>query len=56
MDQLTKFVFVLPCTLGPDHSFGAGGTADLVVRHIVCKYSVLRFIVHDQDACFTAEL
>ena len=47
MDQLTKFVSLLPCAFGPEHSFGAGGAADLLVRHIVYKYGVPWPIVHN---------
>ena len=56
MDQLTKYTTLLLFALGPDHPFGAGGMADLVVCHIVCKYSIPQSIVHNQDGQFTTDL
>ena len=56
VDQLTKSISLLPSDFGPDHPFGAGGAADLLVCHIVCKYSVPRSIVHNQDIQFTMDL
>ena len=35
VDRLTKFFTFLPCAFGPDHPFGAGDAADLLVYHIV---------------------
>ena len=56
MDRLTKFVSFLPCAFGPDYPFGVGGTADLLVQHIVCKYGVPQSIVYDHDAQFTVDM
>ena len=53
---LTKFITLLPCTFDPDLHFGAGGTADLLVHHIVCKYGISQSILHDQDSQFTVDL
>ena len=50
VDRLTKYITLLSCAFGLDCPFGMGGAADLLVRHIVCKYGVLWSIVHDQDA------
>ena len=56
MDWSNKFVSLLLYAYGSDNPFGAGGMADLLVCHIVCKYSVPWFIVHDQDTQLTADL
>ena len=53
VDQLTKFVSLLLCAFGPNHPLG--GVADLLVHHNICRCSVLRSIVHDQDAQFSAD-
>ena len=50
LDQLTKYVTLLLCAFGLDHPFGAGGMANLLVRHIVYKYGVPQSIVHNGDA------
>ena len=56
MDWLIKFFSLLNCAFGPDHPFGVGGAADLLVCHIVYKYGIHQFIVCNQDVRFTADL
>ena len=56
MDWLIKFVFLLNCAFGPDHPFGVGVAADLLVCHIVYKYGIPQSIVYNQDMRFTADL
>ena len=40
VDWLNRFVTLLPCAFGPDQHFGVGVAANLLVLHIVCKYSI----------------
>ena len=56
VDQLTKFVSLLPCAFGPKHPFGVGAVVDLLVHHIVCKYGITLSIVYSCNVQFTVYL
>ena len=47
MDHLNEFIILLPCAFEPDHPFIVAGLADLLVHHIVYRYSVPQSIVDD---------
>lgn len=50
VDRLTKFVVLIPTTIGIDSK----GTAELVFKHIICKFGLPREIVSDRDSKWTS--
>ena len=52
VDQLTKWVTLVPCHMGPDYPLRAEEVASLFFHHIVCHFGIPHSLVHDQDAQF----
>ena len=55
VEKLTKYVVVMPCTLG-DGQLSAAATADLFFEGVVSRFGVPTSIVSDRDPRFTAAL
>ena len=55
VEKLTKYVVVMPCTLG-EGQLSAATTADLFFKGVVSRFGVPTSIVSDRDPRFTAAL
>ena len=53
VEKLTKYVVVVPCTMG-DGALGASDVADLFVMHVVSCFGVPCSVLHNRDPRFTS--